>query len=433
MLVCFQIITATAGVPALNHNEITGNILIRLKGFLHRDRLAKIIDQWVLPHPNESLSVKELKRIVNFNAYAGWLILDAFAKSLFAAIHGQPVHWFAPKTKGELKDFLVGNPARITPRIQEMIAHYRQHAEDFYRETPFNGRVYHQIGEAAHYMGSARVKRFRRIAEKTSRYLINFISQEVKARADALASERAEHLGIPVFQPITPIGEQREELFQAEQRVGNAIRLGQFPDTLPIFPINDILGVKAVVEECEIERVIGQIDQGRDTSISERETHRGNYNATNLFVRYRWPKKTMLRQPPLANSQEILVKRGLSGDIGMAYRDFISDAEDEVLIEVILTSYEDMLESEIGRSMHEERILSQRQNQQYHGFLARNVEYLMEYLFRFALSPMNELDKVPIKFWARYMPDYIDQLYQQLAGGSPEEDFGQACFQVGGD
>ena len=98
-------------------------------------------------------------------------------------------------------------------------------------------------------------------------------------------------------------------------------------------------------------------------------------------------------------------------------------------IEVSLISYEEMLESEIGRSMHEERILAQRQNQQYQGSLTRNIEYLMDYLFRFALSTTKELNEVPIQLWVRYMPDYIDHILRRLYNSSEEIDYFQAFIQ----
>jgi hypothetical protein len=65
--------------------------------------------------------------------------------------------------------------------------------------------------------------------------------------------------------------------------------------------------------------------------------------------------------------------------------------------------------------------------------LAKNIEYLMEYLFRFCVSPLSALDEVPIRLWGKYMPDYIDQLHQRLSGVSAETDFTQACICGGRD
>ena len=73
--------------------------------------------------------------------------------------------------------------------------------------------------------------------------------------------------------------------------------------------------------------------------------------------------------------------------------------------------------------MHEDRILHQRGNQQYHGSFAKNVEYLMEYMLLFCLSPVETIDELPIRLWIRYMPDYIDQEVRRLFGITPESQF----------
>jgi hypothetical protein len=73
-----------------------------------------------------------------------------------------------------------------------------------------------------------------------------------------------------------------------------------------------------------------------------------------------------------------------------------------------------MLESEIGRSIHEDRIIEQRLRQQYRGHRARNVEYLMQFLFMFPLSRRLKLSELPIKLWDRYLPDYFDGVIADL-------------------
>jgi hypothetical protein len=73
-----------------------------------------------------------------------------------------------------------------------------------------------------------------------------------------------------------------------------------------------------------------------------------------------------------------------------------------------------MLESEIGRCMHEDRIIEQRLRQPYNGHLAKNIEYLMEYLFVFPYSSQFEIGELPIKLWNRYLPDYFDEVLRKL-------------------
>ena len=52
-------------------------------------------------------------------------------------------------------------------------------------------------------------------------------------------------------------------------------------------------------------------------------------------------------------------------------------------MEIIFSDYQEMLESEIGRCIHEDRIIEQRLYQPYRGPLARNIQHLLEYLFLF--------------------------------------------------
>jgi hypothetical protein len=64
--------------------------------------------------------------------------------------------------------------------------------------------------------------------------------------------------------------------------------------------------------------------------------------------------------------------------------------------------------------MHEERITRQRLDQQHHEQLARNIEFLLEYLFAFPASQRRQLGKLPIQLWNRYLPDYFDDVIKAL-------------------
>jgi len=83
---------------------------------------------------------------------------------------------------------------------------------------------------------------------------------------------------------------------------------------------------------------------------------------------------------------------------------------------LILSTLPDMVESELGNSIHEERIIAQRNNKVYKGYIPMNVEFLIEYLFAVGLSPQIPIDSLPIKLWGRYLPDtissHIRKLYQ---------------------
>ncbi|MBW2331036.1 MAG: hypothetical protein JRF30_08940, partial [Deltaproteobacteria bacterium] len=119
---------------------------------------------------------------------------------------------FEVTSKGELKDFVLDVAPYNNERLDYIRTRYRKYPEDFYGSVPFRGKVYCS-GSKEHpaYLGHSRIKRFRRVAEKTSRRMVNMIFDKIKKNADALAAERASQLGIPKELLITPIEVQREE------------------------------------------------------------------------------------------------------------------------------------------------------------------------------------------------------------------------------
>lgn len=402
--------------------------MLQLNGYPHREQLSAILGRCLFSAFEGPEGVRAdssaLKQIVNFNAYCGCLILDAFGRSLLARLHGELVRSSVVQSKGALKDVIVSGAPDRSRRVQELIARYHRHPENYYRETPVNGRIYHQQDR---FLGAARVKRFRRIAEKASRYLIDYLFCVVKSKADELARERAARLGVAQSMLHTPIEEQIAEFAHAERKVLKLIKGGQLLEMLPPLPVNDILGFKVLCEGQKIAEVAERLADLKECTIEEQETHSGRYSATHFIVRYRWPRDTILLHAPVGRAKQILLERGCSCDISEEFTAFANAAEDDLVVEVIVCPWEEMLESEIGRSMHEERVLAQRSHQQYQGSIAKNIEWLMEYLFRFGLSPLSSIDELPIRLWGRYMPDYIDLLHSRLAGTSAEADFTQAC------
>ena len=181
------------------------------------------------------------------------------------------------------------------------------------------------------------------------------------------------------------------------------------------FVIEDVLGLKVVVEPEQRRDVYELIEKDPQCEWVEIEHHRGHYNATNLVIRY-FPDREKLLSPPLSpEALERLKLRGMDPENAQqAFRRFVETGEPSIHIELILTHYEEMLESEIGRSMHEERLLRQRKQQSYRGHLARNVSYLMEFIFAWGISPRTTISRLPIQVWNQYLPDYFDEVIKHL-------------------
>ncbi len=389
--------------------------MVLLGSMLHREELADILGR-AIEDRLEPDDPTRLKQIVNLNSYAMRAWSTHFATHLFRAVRGPDVQTMMVRTKGELKDLLVAYPHYLTPRIEALIARYRRFPEDFYRETPYEGLLFVQ-GDPPRYVGSRRIKRVRRVAEKCARRLIDYLFDEIRRRADELAEERARHHGIPKELLITPPEEMAAEFQHAERRVLKSIRQGQFVATMPQFFIDDVVGIRVLVSPEVAPRVHEYLDAHPGLALVDEKRFSGNFVGLNRVLSYRFPVEEVIAQPPSEAACDVLVQRRVAKDPDEAWRlcrDFVTSGEGEVRFEILLINFEELMESEIGRSMHEEHILEQREKQEYQGRLARNIEALMAFLFAFALSPKATFDRLPIQVGGSYLDDYLDSVMRSL-------------------
>lgn len=392
--------------------------MITINGFLHREALADIIRRWMYDaaRPDDAARIVQL---VYFNHVYASRYLAFFARTVFGALHPGGVHLAPVQFKGELKDTLVDAPPYRNERIDELIREYRLQPGRFYRQTPFHGTLYFSRRNGGREcIGSTRIKRVRRLAEKSARRIIDRIFDAIKRHAESLADERARLLGIPRTMLLTAPEEMAGEFSRAENRLLEELRAKRplAEEGAPLV-INDVTGMKVILEAARQHELGALLARLPDCRVVEEERHAGLYNAINLIVRYRPPKEAILASPPGKGLLEAMQRRGLSAaETTRAFADFVRSGEDEVLLEIILSTYQEMLESEIGRSIHEDRIIEQRLRQQYRGPMAHNIQCLMEYLFVFPDSPQQELGELPIKLWNRYLPDDFDEILKRLFG-----------------
>ncbi len=376
--------------------------MVLLGSMLHREELADILGR-AIEDRLEPDDPTRLKRIVNLNSYAMRVWSTHFAVRLFEAVRGPDVQTVSVRAKGELKDLVVANPYYLTPRIETLINRYKKYPEDFYRETPYEGLLFVQ-GEPPRYVGSRRIKRVRRVAEKCARRLIDYLFEQIRRRADELAEERARHHGIPRELLITPPDEMVAEFQHAERRVLKSIREGQFLVTMPQFFIDDVVGIRVLVSPEVAPRVEEYLATHPDLAVVDEKRFSGNFVGLNRVLSYRLPVDEVVKEPPPSAACEVLVQR----------REFVPTGEGEVRFEILLINFEELMESEVGRSMHEEHILEQREKQEYRGRLARNIEALMAFLFAFALSPRPTFERLPIQVGGSYLDDYLDSVMRSL-------------------
>ena len=223
-------------------------------------------------------------------------------------------------------------------------------------------------------------------------------------------------MDVPRERLLTAPEDMTEEFLLAEKRLLDDLREKRpIADAGEKLVINDVAGVKVILEEPEQWRLTKLLNDLPNCEIVEEEKHTGQYNATNLIVRYRPPREEIIARPFGQGFLNVIQKRGLSPyEARQAFVEFVRSGEEDIFLEIILSTYQEMLESEIGRCMHEDRIIEQRLCQQYRGPLAQNIQYLLEYLFVFPSSDKRDLCELPIQPWNRYLPDYFDEVLKQL-------------------
>jgi hypothetical protein len=238
----------------------------------------------------------------------------------------------------------------------------------------------------------------------------------IKNKADSMANKRAAFLGIPREELKTSPAEMEEEFFRAEEQLLEDLREkkpiagdGEIP------PINDVAGIKIILEPFGEKKLMDLLSGMNDCRIVENERHSGRYNATNLIIRFKPPRKDIVSLPLSEDVISSMQARGYSPyEANQSFKEFVLSGEEDVFLEIILSDYQEMLESEIGVGMHEDRIIEQRLKQLYRGPLAKNIGYLMEYLFAFPAGNHRELGELPVKLWNRYLPDYFDEVLKEL-------------------
>jgi hypothetical protein len=390
--------------------------MITITSFLHRELLSDVIRRWMYgeTRPEDS---DRVVRLVYFNRVFVFRYLSIVARRIFSGLHGGAVYFYPVNTKGGLKDAIIAEPPYHNERIDALIEGYRLNPGRFYRETPFHGFLYfkNEHGKKI-YLGSSRIKRARRLAEKGARRIIDQMYEGIKNKADSMANKRAAFLGIPREELKTSPAEMEEEFFRAEEQLLEDLREkkpiagdGEIP------PINDVAGIKIILEPFGEKKLMDLLSGMNDCRIVENERHSGRYNATNLIIRFKPPRKDIVSLPLSEDVISSMQARGYSPyEANQSFKEFVLSGEEDVFLEIILSDYQEMLESEIGVGMHEDRIIEQRLKQLYRGPLAKNIGYLMEYLFAFPAGNHRELGELPVKLWNRYLPDYFDEVLKEL-------------------
>jgi hypothetical protein len=385
---------------------------VYLTSLIHRETLFDITQRWLCGRlePDDGPLITQ---ILICDGFVLSEALSSITQSLLRMIHDQS---FQPKPiryKGEVRDAICTNGRRSTPRAKELIQTYKTNPDFFYREAPVNGAVC--LNEQGHLLGLYRIKRPKRIAEKANRYIANWIFKLVQNQAKKLAEERASQLGIPLGWLLTPDGEMLREFVRAEETIAGLFRNGAIPIDRSALTISDVGGIKIIEDNENLSRFEEKLAGHNRIKIVSRENHSGNYQARSLVLEIEWDKESACRKYIDTCAWKRYLDRGLSeDDLKKGLEPLLKNVAPTICIELILSTFPDMVESELGNSIHEERIIAQRDNKIYKGYIPMNVEFLIEYLFAVGFSPQTQVQELPVKLWGRYLPDTLSSAIRRL-------------------
>lgn len=390
-----------------------------LTSFIHRNALFNIAERWFCnrPEPGDGRSLTEILICDGFIIHETLAVLT---RRLIDSIHRKTFHQKHIRTKGELRDIICSSNQDALPQVAELFMRYRGNPEYYYREAPINAMVY--LNEQNHLLGSFRIKRPKRIAEKANRRIADWIFDKVVERAREMARERADLSGVPLDSFLTPAEEMVKEFIQAEEFIARSFRDGSIRFDRAAVTIHDVGAIKIVAESHELQQLEKTLMQTPAITVIERENFRGRYQATSLILEVPWDAAYVCQRYRESSAWERYRDRGIpERDLKKGLEPFLTDAEPTINIEVILSTFLDLVESELGNSIHEERIIAQRDNKRYKGYIPMNVEFLVEFLFAVGFSPRINIDHVPIKLWGRYLPETLSSYVRQLHN-LPEHD-----------
>ena len=379
----------------------------------HRDKLFDLTLRWL----NDDFRPEDGKTITRIFVYE-----SAISAVLVDQVIGWLVHLFQRplvreriRQKHALRWRLIDHLPRQTPRIGHLIQDFQQNPEYFFPRLPIDALFI--TTEDSNLAAIGRVKRLSRVAEKVSFRLVDALFQEIQIQARRFATQRAAATGVHLEDLLSSEKEMQNDFVAAETYVARRFRNHNVSIPRQALTINDLMGFKIIGDQALIEEIPDIIDHWPGFTLLETERHTGDYNAVNLLVEVMLPDAEELVAQVKGFDWSVAQRRGLDRqETEDGFLDYLKQGSDSVRMEIILTTYDELMESEFGRSIHELRILRLRQRQPYSGPIAQNAAYLIEYMLTLAASPAVDVFELPIKMYGRYLPETIDSAKGVLFG-----------------
>ncbi len=385
-----------------------------LSGLIQRAKLFDLtlrwFSDWVEPGDGRFLS-----EVFIYESLISSPVCREFLTDILRVVYPEPYQLQRAFMKDEVRQAIVNSCPDPSQDIKELFAQYRALPEEYFPRTPVDLVMVKGMNNSL--LGLTRVKRIRRVAEKASRRVADRLAGVIMRSAQSLAELRAEAAGIPLNHLLTPPEVMAEEFAVAERIISQSFRDRQIAFKPEDLVIDDIIGSKFIGNEEELSVIEAAIRSYPGATLVEKEVHSGDYNATNLLIDLELPPADEIIDRFADHDWLIATGRGIDPDILKAdFPEYVESGARTFRTEVILTTFDELVESEFGRSIHEERVLKQRNTNSYSGRIATNASFIIEFMLMLAMSPQVSLPSLPVKMWGHYLPETFSKAVWNLFG-----------------
>lgn len=387
---------------------------MHVTGLIHRDRLFDLSIRWLTDRldPGDGLF---LTRVFVFESLISAPSALGFMRDVARALDPGPYCMDRFRSKDEVRKLIEHACPEPGPRATELFQRFRKNPEEFFPRTPVD--LIAATLRTGEIVGMMRVKQLRRIADKASRRVADKLAREIWQTARLLAEGRARASGVRLDELVSTTRDMEEEFFESERAISLAFKENEILFEKRDLRVDDVMAVKFVGTPEKLFDVEKAIHEHPMASIAEREVHTGRYNDVNLLVDIQLPPIGEITDRMKDFDWSFAAPRGLDPSTCDAdFAAYLESGARTFRIEVILTTLEELIESEFGRSTHEERILSQRHEATYSGRIAQNASAIINYMLLLALSSRTTVEQIPIKMWGRYLEDTIALSIDELFG-----------------
>lgn len=309
------------------------------------------------------------------------------------------------RTKEQVRRFLCNGWRTPTVHARRLFETFAQCPDAFYGTTPVDMLV--ATGQDDEVLGMVRFKSLWRIADKIARRAASRIRDDVRS----LLSEAPQKEFDEAVVEIEPA------FADAVEEVSRRFLDGRARFSRDDLRIDDAIGAKLIVDDGECDVIERRLRDHPDVLSLRRSEHHGNYNDVRLVVEIRCPPKSATVDRLRSLDWRIADRRGLTvRTLVDLIPEYVETGADSFFLEILMTTWPELVESEFGRGLHEERIVRMRLDPLSSGRIPTTVHLTSLALLLLSISPSISIKEVPVRLSGRYLPETTLGIVAELFG-----------------